>query len=96
MALMESRRNAGFFDHWASSYDRSIHQKVMFEPVHEAALDGTIYYGLRAYGPNWPWTASFVPGTEIGFVSDSGYYRHARGSDCPRHDLLVERPEVLD
>jgi len=39
MALMESRRNAGFFDHWASSYDRSIHQKVMFEPVHEAALD---------------------------------------------------------
>ncbi|MDB5218941.1 MAG: alpha amylase catalytic region, partial [Myxococcaceae bacterium] len=38
--------------------------------LHGADLDGTIYYGLRAFGPNWPWTASFVPGTEIGFVSD--------------------------
>jgi isoamylase len=38
--------------------------------LHAAGLDGTIYYGLRAFGPNWPWDASFVPGTEIGFKSD--------------------------
>ena len=53
-------------DHDADTF----HLHLDAASLHEAALDGTIYYGLRAYGPNWPWTASFVPGTEIGFVSD--------------------------
>ncbi len=28
-----------FFDRWARSYDRSLLQRVLFEPVHDAALD---------------------------------------------------------
>jgi glycogen operon protein len=38
--------------------------------LHAAGLDGTIYYGVRAFGPNWPFDATFVPGTEIGFAAD--------------------------
>ncbi|MEZ4361450.1 MAG: isoamylase [Kofleriaceae bacterium] len=33
-------------------------------------LTGTIYYGYRAWGPNWPYTASWTPGSSAGFVSD--------------------------
>lgn len=36
-----------------------------------SALDGaTIYYGLRAWGPNWPHDPAWTPGTERGFVAD--------------------------
>lgn len=28
------------------------------------------YYGYRVWGPNWPYTPSWKPGTEIGFISD--------------------------
>jgi glycogen operon protein len=35
----------------------------------EAGVD-TIYYGFRAWGPNWPYDESWEPGTEVGFVSD--------------------------
>jgi len=33
-------------------------------------LTGTIYYGYRAWGPNWPYSASWTPGTTTGFASD--------------------------
>jgi hypothetical protein len=39
MLGMKLRGAAGFFDRWASTYDRSIHQKLMFEPIHQAGLD---------------------------------------------------------
>jgi ubiquinone/menaquinone biosynthesis C-methylase UbiE len=39
MLGMGVRRAEGFFDRWASTYDRSIHQRLMFEPVQKAALD---------------------------------------------------------
>ena len=38
MPTMKAERGDGHFDHWAPSYDRSILQKLMFEPVHEAVL----------------------------------------------------------
>jgi glycogen operon protein len=34
-----------------------------------AGLD-TVYYGLRAWGPNWPYDAAWTAGSEIGFVAD--------------------------
>jgi glycogen operon protein len=30
----------------------------------------TIFYGYRAWGPNWPYVASWVPGAMDGFVTD--------------------------
>lgn len=34
------------------------------------AFDGAIYYGLRAWGPNWPFDPAWRPGSEAGFLSD--------------------------
>ena len=33
-------------------------------------LTGTLYYGYRAWGPNWPYNAAWVKGSGTGFVSD--------------------------
>ncbi len=33
-------------------------------------LSGTLYYGYRAWGPNWPYNASWTKGSGLGFVSD--------------------------
>lgn len=29
-----------------------------------------LFYGLRAWGPNWPWDPAWAPGTEVGFLAD--------------------------
>jgi glycogen operon protein len=29
-----------------------------------------VWYGLRAWGPNWPYDEAWVPGSEVGFVAD--------------------------
>lgn len=36
----------------------------------DARLNNTIYYGYRAWGPNWPYQSSWKKGTSIGFISD--------------------------
>jgi isoamylase len=33
-------------------------------------LTGTIYYGYRAWGPNWPFDAGWTRGSGVGFVAD--------------------------
>jgi isoamylase len=33
-------------------------------------LSGTLYYGYRAWGPNWPYSASWTKGSATGFVTD--------------------------
>ncbi|MET0981646.1 MAG: isoamylase, partial [Telluria sp.] len=33
-------------------------------------LGGTLYYGYRAWGPNWPYNASWTKGSGLGFISD--------------------------
>jgi isoamylase len=33
-------------------------------------ISGTVYYGYRAWGPNWPYSSSWVKGSATGFVSD--------------------------
>jgi len=36
----------------------------------DSRLNGTIYYGYRAWGPNWPYVSSWVKGSSAGFISD--------------------------
>ena len=36
---MKQERGQGYFDRWAPSYDRSVCQRLIFEPVHDAALN---------------------------------------------------------
>jgi glycogen operon protein len=33
-------------------------------------IDGTVYYGYRAWGPNWPYDPSWTEGSGAGFVTD--------------------------
>ncbi|MEH6413426.1 isoamylase [Pseudomonas sp. CGJS7] len=33
-------------------------------------ITGTVYYGYRAWGPNWPYNAAWTKGSASGFVSD--------------------------
>ncbi|MDI1463560.1 isoamylase [Catellatospora sp. KI3] len=35
-----------------------------------AGVTGTVYYGYRAWGPNWPYSASWTKGSSTGFVAD--------------------------
>ncbi len=33
-------------------------------------ITGTVYYGYRAWGPNWPYNAAWVKGSATGFITD--------------------------
>ncbi|MHB0971507.1 MAG: glycogen debranching protein [Thermoanaerobaculia bacterium] len=33
-------------------------------------ISGTVYYGYRAWGPNWPYNSSWTKGSTIGFIRD--------------------------
>jgi glycogen operon protein len=39
-------------------------------PASTSKLFTDVYYGYRAWGPNWPYNAAWVPGSAAGFVSD--------------------------
>jgi ubiquinone/menaquinone biosynthesis C-methylase UbiE len=45
MSLMNPERSERHFDRWAPRYDRSVHQKLMFGPVHDAALSAFSAFG---------------------------------------------------
>ena len=40
------------------------------DPLNAGKLFTNIFYGYRAWGPNWPYVSSWVPGSEAGFVAD--------------------------
>ena len=40
------------------------------DPANPNKLFTDVYYGYRAWGPNWPYNASWTPGSAAGFVSD--------------------------
>jgi isoamylase len=39
-------------------------------------VESALYYGYRAWGPNWPFDAAWAPGTESGFVGDVDKHGH--------------------
>ena len=49
-------------DVWSVAIPAEVLRKHDFEDA--------IYYGLRAWGPNWPFAPDWSKGTEIGFVAD--------------------------
>ncbi|MBX3271652.1 MAG: glycogen-debranching protein [Sandaracinaceae bacterium] len=40
------------------------------DALRAAGLGEPLYYGLRVWGPNWPYDAAWTPGSEAGFVVD--------------------------
>jgi isoamylase len=43
---------------------------VPVSAIQSAGITGTVYYGYRAWGPNWPYSASWTKGSSAGFISD--------------------------
>jgi isoamylase len=43
---------------------------VPVSAIQAAGITGTVYYGYRAWGPNWPFSASWTKGSSVGFISD--------------------------
>ncbi|WP_155368573.1 isoamylase [Catellatospora vulcania] len=52
----------GTGDVWATT--------VSVATLQAAGVTGTVYYGYRAWGPNWPYSASWTKGSSVGFVAD--------------------------
>jgi len=52
----------GTGDIWAAT--------VSVATLQAAGVTGTIYYGYRAWGPNWPYQAGWTKGSATGFISD--------------------------
>ncbi|PWF48695.1 isoamylase [Massilia glaciei] len=49
-------------------------------------VTGTVYYGYRAWGPNWPYNAGWTKGSALGFASDVD----AAGNRFNPNKLLVD------
>jgi isoamylase len=43
---------------------------VPVSAVQGAGITGAVYYGYRAWGPNWPYDAAWTKGSSAGFTSD--------------------------
>ena len=54
-------------------------------------LNGVIYYGYRAWGPNWPYNSSWTKGSTTGFISDVD----ANGNRFNPNKLLID-PYTLE
>lgn len=44
--------------------------KVQVADIQAAGITGTVFYGYRAWGPNWPYSSSWTKGSSVGFISD--------------------------
>jgi isoamylase len=64
---------------------------VPVSSIHAAGITGTVYYGYRAWGPNWPYSASWGKGSSAGFISDVD----ANGNRFNPNKLLLD-PYALE
>ncbi|MEN3277634.1 MAG: isoamylase [Massilia sp.] len=39
-------------------------------PLSSQGLSGALYYGYRAWGPNWPYNTGWTKGSSVGFMTD--------------------------
>ena len=51
-----------------------------------AGITGPVYYGYRAWGPNWPYSTSWTKGSSVGFVADVD----AQGNRFNPNKLLMD------
>src|ERR1700687_126352 len=51
-----------------------------------AGISGPVYYGYRAWGPNWPFSSSWIKGSSAGFISDVD----AQGNRFNPNKLLID------
>jgi glycogen operon protein len=51
-----------------------------------AGITGPVYYGYRAWGPNWPFSNGWTKGSSAGFISDVD----AQGNRFNPNKLLID------
>src|ERR1035441_5989237 len=51
-----------------------------------AGITGPVYYGYRAWGPNWPFSSSWTKGSSAGFIADVD----AQGNRFNPNKLLID------
>ena len=51
-----------------------------------AGIAGPVYYGYRAWGPNWPYSSAWTKGSSAGFISDVD----AQGNRFNPNKLLID------
>ncbi len=59
---------------------------VSVADLRAAGVTGTVYYGYRAWGPNWPYDPAWTKGSAAGFVSDVD----AQGNRFDPNKLLLD------
>ncbi|SCL28607.1 glycogen operon protein [Micromonospora nigra] len=59
---------------------------VSVASIRAAGITGTVYYGYRAWGPNWPYSSAWTKGSSAGFVADVD----AAGNRFNPNKLLVD------
>ena len=62
---------------------------VSVATLQSKGLTGTVYYGYRAWGPNWPFSASWTKGSSAGFIADVD----ASGNRFNPNKLLLDMAE---
>jgi len=57
---------------WQAVVPTSTLRKLGFDidPANPAKLFTGVFYGYRAWGPNWPYKTGWKPGSEVGFIAD--------------------------
>jgi glycogen operon protein len=56
---------------YALSKGNNVWQVVVpVSSISGAGISGSVYYGYRAWGPNWTYSSSWTKGSSTGFVSD--------------------------
>jgi isoamylase len=43
---------------------------VPVSSIQSAGITGAVYYGYRAWGPNWTYSSNWTKGSSVGFISD--------------------------
>jgi isoamylase len=64
---------------------------VPVSAIQAAGITGTVYYGYRAWGPNWPYSSSWTKSSSVGFISDVD----ANGNRFNPNKLLLD-PYALE
>lgn len=71
------------------SADNSTHifsGSISVAALKTAGITGPVYYGYRAWGPNWPFSSSWTKGSSDGFISDVD----AQGNRFNPNKLLID------
>ncbi|HEY1948711.1 MAG TPA: hypothetical protein VGG97_17005, partial [Bryobacteraceae bacterium] len=70
----------------ANSSDNIFSGSIPVATLQAAGITGPVYYGYRAWGPNWPYLTSWTKGSNAGFLSAVD----AQGNRFNPNKLLID------